>query len=173
MTYVMAKYCLNGGAGLFIGFSFWHIKHNIIGLQDSIFFCFMALCVSSPLINQIQDKALKTKEVYVAREARSNTYHWTVLLLSQSIIELPLALTSSTLFFVCAFFCCGFNNAGWSAGVFFLNYMLFAAYYSTLGLWLIYTAPNLQTAAVFVAFIYSFTASFCGVMQPYSLFPTF
>ena len=99
--------------------------------------------------------------------------HWTVLLLSQSIIELPLALTSSTLFFVCAFFCCGFNNAGWSAGVFFLNYMLFAGYYATLGLWLIYTAPNLQTAAVFVAFIYSFTASFCGVMQPYSLFPTF
>ncbi|CAI4928235.1 CGH_3_HP_G0030920.mRNA.1.CDS.1 [Saccharomyces cerevisiae] len=79
MTYVFAKYALNAGAGLFIGFSFWRTKHNINGLQDAIFLCFMMLCVSSPLINQVQDKALQSKEVYIAREARSNTYHWTVL----------------------------------------------------------------------------------------------
>lgn len=172
-SYIAAKYLLNGGAGLFIGFSFWKIKHTISGLQDTIFFCFMALCVSSPLINQVQDKALQSKEVFIARESRSNTYHWTCLLLAQFFIELPLAMSSSTLFFVCAFFCCGFDNSGKVAGVFYLNYILFAAYYLTLGLWLIYTAPNLQTAAVFVAFIYSFTASFCGVMQPYGLFPGF
>ncbi|KAL3241204.1 ATP-binding cassette sterol transporter AUS1 [Nakaseomyces bracarensis] len=172
-SYIAAKYLLNGGAGLFIGFSFWKIKHTISGLQDSIFFCFMALCVSSPLINQVQDKALQSKEVFIARESRSNTYHWTCLLLAQFFIELPLAMSSSTLFFVCAFFCCGFDNSGRVAGVFYLNYILFSAYYLTLGLWLIYTAPNLQTAAVFVAFIYSFTASFCGVMQPYGLFPGF
>lgn len=172
-SYIAAKYLLNGGAGLFIGFSFWKIKHTISGLQDTIFFCFMALCVSSPLINQVQDKALQSKEVFIARESRSNTYHWTCLLLAQFIIELPLAMSSSTLFFVCAFFCCGFDNSGKVAGVFYLNYILFSAYYLTLGLWLIYTAPNLQTAAVFVAFIYSFTASFCGVMQPYALFPGF
>ncbi|CCK72691.1 ATP-binding cassette sterol transporter AUS1 KNAG_0L00680 [Huiozyma naganishii CBS 8797] len=172
-TYMAAKYLLNSGAGLFIGFSFWDIKHNINGLQNCIFFCFMALCVSSPLINQVQDKALVSKEVFIARESRSNTYHWSVLLLSQLLVELPLAITSSTLFFVCAFFCCKFNNSPPIAGVFFLNYILFSAYYLTFGLWLIYTAPNLQTAAVFVAFFYSFTASFCGVMQPYSLFPRF
>lgn len=172
-TYVAAKYLLNSGAGLFIGFSFWNIKKNLSGLQDCIFFCFMALCVSSPLINQVQDKALKSKEVFIARESRSNTYHWSVLLLSQIIIEMPLALTSSTLFFLCAYFCCGFDNSPHIAGVFYLNYILFSAYYLTFGLWLIYAAPNLQTAAVFVAFFYSFTASFCGVMQPYGLFPGF
>lgn len=47
MTYVFAKYALNAGAGLFIGFSFWRTKHNINGLQDAIFLCFMMLCVSS------------------------------------------------------------------------------------------------------------------------------
>ena len=172
-TYVAAKYLLNAGAGLFIGFSFWNIKPNISGLQDTIFFCFMALCVSSPLINQVQDKALQSKEVYVAREARSNTFHWSILLLAQLVIELPLAITSSSLFYVCAFFCCKFDNAPHIAGVWYFNYILFAAYYLTFGLWLIFTAPNLQTAAVFVAFFYSFTASFCGVMQPYSMFPGF
>ncbi|CCD22990.1 ATP-binding cassette sterol transporter AUS1 NDAI_0A08370 [Naumovozyma dairenensis CBS 421] len=172
-TYVAAKFLLNGGAGLFIGFSFWDIKKSLGGLQDCIFFCFMALCVSSPLINQVQDKALKSKEVFVAREARSNTYHWSILLLAQTIIELPLAITSSTVFFFCAYFCCKFDNSPHIAGVFYLNYIVFSAYYSSFGLWLIYTAPNLQTAAVFVAFFYSFTASFCGVMQPYGMFPGF
>ncbi|CAI5036085.1 CFC_HP_G0031890.mRNA.1.CDS.1 [Saccharomyces cerevisiae] len=173
MTYVFAKYALNAGAGLFIGFSFWRTKHNINGLQDAIFLCFMMLCVSSPLINQVQDKALQSKEVYIAREARSNTYHWTVLLIAQTIVELPLAISSSTLFFLCCYFCCGFETSARVAGVFYLNYILFSMYYLSFGLWLLYSAPDLQTAAVFVAFLYSFTASFCGVMQPYSLFPRF
>lgn len=172
-SYVYAKYALNGGAGLFIGFSFWDTKRTIAGLQDCIFFCFMALCVSSPLINQVQDKALRSKEVFIARESRSATYHWSVLLLAQVIIELPLAISSSALFFVCSYFCCNFDNSAHIAGVFFLNYILFSAYYLTFGLWLIYATPNLQTASVLVAFFYSFTASFCGVMQPYSLFPGF
>ena len=172
-TYVAAKYLLNAGAGLFIGFSFWNIKPNISGLQDTIFFCFMSLCISSPLINQVQGKALQSKEVFVARESRSNTFHWAALLLAQVIIELPLAITSSSLFFVCAYFCCKFDNSGHIAGVWYLNYILFASYYTTFGMALIFTAPNLQTANVCVAFFYSFTASFCGVMQPYSMFPRF
>lgn len=172
-SYICAKYLLNGGGGLFIGFSFWHITPNLSGLQNTIFFCFMALCVSSPLINQVQDKALSSKKVFVARESISETFHWSILPLAQTIVELPLAITSSTLFFVCAFFSCKFDNSPHSAGVFYLNYILFSAYYVTLGLWLIFTFPTLQTAAVFVAFIYSFTASFCGVMQPYGLFPVF
>ena len=172
-SYVAAKFLLNAGAGLFIGFSFWKIKHSISGLQDLIFLCFMSMCVSSPLINQVQDKALISKDVYIAREARSNTYHWSVLILAQNIIEIPLAITSSTVFFICCYFCCGVDNSPHIAGVWFLNYIVFSMYYSTFGLWLIYTAPDLQTAAVFVAFFYSFTASFCGVMQPYALFPTF
>lgn len=172
-AYVGAKFALNAGAGLFIGFSFWRTKENISGLQNAIFLSFMNLCLSSPLINQVQDKALQSKDVYVAREARSNTYHWSVLLLAQTIVELPLAISSSTLFFLCCYFCCGYSDAAHIAGVFYLNYILFSVYYLTFGLWLLYSAPDLQTAAVFVAFLYSFTASFCGVMQPYSLFPGF
>ncbi|CCK71162.1 ATP-binding cassette multidrug transporter PDR11 KNAG_0G01040 [Huiozyma naganishii CBS 8797] len=172
-VYLISKFCLNAGAGLFIGFSFWKTKENISGLQNAIFLSFMNLCLSSPLINQVQDKALQSKDVYLAREARSNTYHWSVLLLAQTIIELPLAISSSTLFFLCCYFCCGFDNSPHIAGVFYLNYILFSVYYLTFGLWLLYAAPDLQTAAVLVAFLYSFTASFCGVMQPYSLFPRF
>lgn len=172
-SYVVSKFLLNGGAGLFIGFSFWKTKHNVNGLQNAIFLCFMSLCISSPLINQVQDKALESKEVYLAREAKSNTYHWSVLLLAQLLVELPLAVASSTLFFLCCYFCCGYDSSPHIAGLIYFNYILFAAYYLSFGLWLIYSAPDIQTAAVFVAFLYSFTASFCGVMQPYNLFPRF
>ncbi|CCH57915.1 hypothetical protein TBLA_0A01150 [Henningerozyma blattae CBS 6284] len=173
LMYVLAKFALNAGGGLFIGFSFWKIGYGVLDLQYVIFFCFMSMCLSSPLINQVQDKALISKEVYVAREARSNTYHWTVLLLAQTIIEAPLAISSSTLFFLCSYFCCNFDNSPHIAGVFYFNYIIFSLYYLTFGLWLIFSAPDLQTAAVFVAFFYSFTASFCGVMQPKGLMPGF
>ncbi|QLL34017.1 hypothetical protein HG536_0F03420 [Torulaspora globosa] len=172
-SYVVSKFLLNGGAGLFIGFSFWKTKHNIDGLRNAIFLCFMSLCVSSPLINQVQDKALESKEVYLEREASSNTYHWSILLLAQLLVEIPLAIASSTVFFLCCYFCCGYDSSPQIAGVFYFNYILFSVYYLSFGLWLIYSAPNAQTAAVFVAFLYSFTASFCGVMQPYDLFPGF
>ena len=172
-SYIISKFALNGCAGLFIGFSFWQVSHGINGLQDTIFFNFMSLCLSSPLINQVQDKALAAKEVYLARESRSNTFHWSILMLSQLVVELPFAISSSTLFFLCAYFCCKFSDSPHIGGVWYFNYILFSVYYLTFGLWLIYASPNLQTAAVFVAFFYSFTASFCGVMQPYSLFPGF
>ncbi|QLQ81628.1 hypothetical protein HG537_0F03890 [Torulaspora globosa] len=172
-SYILSKFLLNGGAGLFIGFSFWKTKHNIDGLRNAIFLCFMSLCVSSPLINQVQDKALESKQVYLEREASSNTYHWSILLLAQLLVEIPLAIASSTVFFLCCYFCCGYDSSPHIAGVFYFNYILFSVYYLSFGLWLIYSAPNAQVAAIFVAFLYSFTASFCGVMQPYDLFPGF
>ncbi|QLG73734.1 hypothetical protein HG535_0F02450 [Zygotorulaspora mrakii] len=172
-AYVISKFALNGGAGLFVGFSFWNTKYNITGLKNATFLCFMSLCISSALINQVQNKALEAKGVYLTREASTNTYHWSIFLLAQLIVEIPLAIASSTLFFLCCYFCCGYSFAPHIAGVFYLNYIVFSLYYLTFGMWLIYSTPNLQTAAVIVAFLYSFTAEFCGVMQPYSLMPGF
>lgn len=172
-SYVLSKFLLNAGAGLFIGFSFWKTKYDISGLKNATFLCFMSLCISSPLINQVQDKAMESKDVYLAREASSNTYHWSVFLLAQLIVEAPLAMASSTLFFLCCYFCAGYSFEPHIAGVFYLNYILFSLYYLSFGLWLIYSTPNLQTAGVTVAFLYSFTAQFCGVMQPYALIPQF
>ncbi|CCF60478.1 hypothetical protein KAFR_0K01230 [Kazachstania africana CBS 2517] len=172
-AYVYAKFGLNAGAGLFIGFSFWKTKTNVIGLQYGIFLAFMTVCVSAPLINQLQAKVVQSKDVYTTREASSNTFHWSVLLLSQTIVELPLAVLSSSLFFVCCYFCCGFDNSAHIAGVYYLNYIVFSAYYMTFGLWLIHSTSSLETSAVLVAFFYSFTVSFCGVMQPLGLMNVF
>lgn len=172
-SYMSSKILLNVVAGLFIGFTFWKTKHNIIGLQNLIFTVFMALCISDPLINQLQAKAFEPKEVFITRESKSNTYHWSVLLLSQLLVEIPLVLIGSTFLYLCFYFCLGVDNSPHIAGVFYLNYMLFAIYYLTFGLWLMYMCTDLQTSAVFVAFLFSFTVSFCGVMQPYALFPNF
>lgn len=172
-SYIASKFLLNVVSGLFIGFTFWKTKHNIIGLQNLVFATFMVLCISSPLVHQIQDKALEAKDVFTVRESKSSTFHWSVLILSQVLVELPFVLGSSTVLFLCFYFCLGVNNSPHIAGVYYFNYMLFSIYYLTFGLGLLYATADLQTASVLIAFFFSFTVSFCGVMQPYSLFPRF
>lgn len=171
--YLSAKLGLMIVAGLYIGFTFWKTKKSILGLQNLMFAMFMILVISSPLIQQIQAKSLAAKNLYVARELKSKTFHWSILVLSQVIVEIPFVFLGSTLLFLCFYFTIGVSAAPSVAGVFYLNYLLFSLYYLTFGLWLIYSCPDLETSHVFVAFLFSFTVSFCGVMQPKQLMPRF
>ncbi|CAI4385934.1 ABA_G0025990.mRNA.1.CDS.1 [Saccharomyces cerevisiae] len=54
LNYIMAKMMLLMISGLFIGFTFFHVGVNAIGLQNSLFACFMAIVISAPATNQIQ-----------------------------------------------------------------------------------------------------------------------
>lgn len=173
LNYLAAKFGLMIIAGLYIGFTFWKVKHSVMGLQNLMFAMFMVLVISSPLIQQIQAKSLSAKNVFLAREQKSNTFHWSILVLSQVCIEIPFVFLGSTLLFLCFYFTIGASAVPGISGVFYLNYLLFSLYYLTFGLWLIYSCPNLETAHVFVAFLFSFTVSFCGVMQPKELMPKF
>lgn len=172
-VYLTAKLGLMIVAGLYIGFTFWKTKSSILGVQNIMFAMFMILVISSPLIQQIQAKSLASKNVFIAREHKSNTFHWSILVLSEVIVEIPFVFLGSTLLFLCFYFTIGVSATPSIAGVFYLNYLLFSLYYLTFGLWLIYSCSDLETAHVFVAFLFSFTVSFCGVMQPKELMPKF
>ncbi|CAI4761065.1 ABA_G0048110.mRNA.1.CDS.1 [Saccharomyces cerevisiae] len=63
----MAKMMLLMISGLFIGFTFFHVGVNAIGLQNSLFACFMAIVISAPATNQIQERATVAKELYEVR----------------------------------------------------------------------------------------------------------
>lgn len=172
--YIFAKFLLNIVGGLFIGFTFWDIGNNLTSLQNSIFVVFMVLVISSPLIHQIQDRASRARDIYDAREAKSRTFHWSIMILSQFLAELPYTMFASTIAFFCFYFCLKRDNSAPFAGVFFLTYcIIFQMYYISFGLWIFYAASNLIVSAVLVAFLFSFTVSFCGVMQPSGLMPRF
>ena len=174
LNYIMAKMMLLIISGLYIGFTFFHVGTSYIGLQNTMFACFMAIVISAPATNQIQDRATSAKELYEIRESKSNMFHWSLLLITQYLNELPYHLLFSTIFFVSFYFPLGIFFEVSRSGIVFLTYaIIFQLYYVGLALMILYASPNLQSANVIVGFLLSFLLSFCGVVQPAFLMPGF
>lgn len=172
--YIMAKFMLLLINGLFIGFTFYGLKHTQTGMQNGMFCAFLSMVVSAPLINQIQAQCLDVREIYEGREKMSNTYRWWNLVLAQFIVEIPFTVFGALLFYFPLYFPTKTETDAGHAGVFFLTYAIFLQFFNiSFGLMLAYFAPNIQSAAVLVSFIYSFIVSFAGVVQPVSLMPGF
>ncbi|CCH45109.1 putative membrane protein [Wickerhamomyces ciferrii] len=172
--YISAKFFLIIIGGLFIGFTFWAMNDSIIGMQNGMFVVFLSIIVSAPAMNQIQERAIASRELFEVRESKSNTYHWSTLLLAQYMNEIPYHLVINALYFCCLYFPLRINNATDRAGVWYLNYsVVFQFYYVSLALLIVYMAPDLASASVLTGLVFSFMVSFCGVVQPASLMPGF
>lgn len=174
VNYLMAKMMLYISTGLFIGFTFYNVGTSYHGLQNAMFAAFMALIVSAPAMNQIQARAISSRELFEVRESKSNTFHWAFLLVTQYLCEIPYHFVFSTMFFVAFYFPLRVHFEASYSAVFFLNYcIMFQLYIVGLGLMLIYAAPDLPSAGVLLSLCLSFLISFCGVIQPASLMPGF
>ncbi|QLL34458.1 hypothetical protein HG536_0G03200 [Torulaspora globosa] len=174
VNYLMSKLMLMLVGGLYVGFTFFDVGNSYTGLQNTLFATFISIVLSAPAMNQIQARALASRELFEVRESKSNMFHWSLLLISQYLCEIPYHFVFSTIYFVSFYFPLkNFFEASRSA-VFFLNYsIVFQLYYVALGLMVLYMAPNLPSAAVMMGLVLSFLLSFCGVVQPPSLMPGF
>lgn len=174
LDYVLAKFMLFVFGGLLAGFSFWNVKHTIVGMQNVMFACFLAVVVSSPLINQIQEKAIAARELYEVRESKSNTFHWSLLMLSQFLSEIPYGIFFSTIYFICWYFPIQLDNQPSVCGLWWFTYcVFFQLYYISLGLAIVYVSPDLPSANVLTGLALNFIISFCGVVQSPKLMPGF
>ncbi|AMD22130.1 HGL210Cp [Eremothecium sinecaudum] len=174
LNYLMAKQMLFIVGGLFVGFSFFDIASSFKGLQNMMFAIFMTIIISAPSMNQIQERAHHGKELYNVRESKSNMFHWSLVLITEFLVELPYQLFFATLFFLCGFLPLRSGASSYNQGIFYLNFaVLFQFYVVGLGLCVLYLAPNLETANVILGLILSFLLSFCGVTQPMNLMPKF
>ncbi|CAH2351739.1 protein Snq2p [[Candida] railenensis] len=172
--YLGAKIGLYTLSGLFIGFTFFGIKHSIIGMQNGQFTAFLSVVVAAPLINQAQAQAITGRNLYEVREKMSNTYHWSLMILSQFINEIPYCIIGSAIQFVSIYFPTQANTSGPHAGVFYLTLgVFFQFYYISFGLMMLYCAPDVESAAILVSFFYTFIVAFSGVVQPTTLMPGF
>lgn len=170
----MSKFMLILIGGLIAGFTFWNVKHTVVGMQNIMFACFQGVVISAPLINQIQENAIAARELYEVRESKSNTFHWSLLMISQFLSELPFAVLFSTIFFICWYFPIQLDNEASRCGVWWLNYCIFfQMYYVSLGLMIVYCAPDLPSANVLTGLALNFIISFCGVVQVPKLMPGF
>ncbi|CCH45108.1 putative membrane protein [Wickerhamomyces ciferrii] len=172
--YIMAKVILLVVAGLFIGFTFWDLDDSVVGMQNGMFVVFLSIILSAPAINQIQERAIASRELFEVRESKSNTYHWSTLLLAQFLNELPYHFVINAVFFCCVYFPLKIDTSATRAGVWYLNYsIIFQLYYVSLGLLIVYAAPDLASSSVLTGLVFSLLISFCGVVQPLKLMPGF
>ncbi|CAR26648.1 ZYRO0B14762p [Zygosaccharomyces rouxii] len=174
LRYIFSKFMLQIMSGLYIGWTFYNPGKSYVGLQDTLFAAFVSVIVSAPSMKQIQARALASRSLFEVRESKSNMFHWSLLLLTQYLAEIPYHILFSTMFF-CAFY---FPLRVWfeasRSAVFFLNYcIMFQLFYVGLGLMILYMAPNLPSANVIMGLILSMMIQFCGVTQPMSLMPGF
>ncbi|KAK6464612.1 ABC-2 type transporter-domain-containing protein [Scheffersomyces coipomensis] len=173
-AYFAAKLALVTMCGLFIGFSFFGLKHSLTGAQNGMFVSFLAVVVSAPIINQVQDKAIKGRDLFEGREKLSNTYTWSLMIITQVILEIPYLIFGATIMFVALYFPTQADTSGPHAGIFYLSQGIFLqTFIVTFALLILYVAPDLETAAVIVSFLYTFIVAFSGVVQPVSLMPGF
>ncbi|KAM9905958.1 hypothetical protein OXX79_001855 [Metschnikowia pulcherrima] len=172
--YIMSKNMLMMINGLFIGFTFYHLKNTPTGMQNALFCGFLSMINSAPLINQIQAQCLGTREIYEAREKLSHTYRWWIMILAQFVNEVLYTVFAATLFYVPLFFATRADTDAAHAGVFFLSYAVFLQLYNiSFALMWAYCAPDVQSAAVLISFFFSVIVSFSGVVQPFFLIPGF
>lgn len=172
--YIMSKIMLMTMAGLFIGFTFFGLKHSVTGMQNGMFAGFLAVVVSAPVINQIQEHAIKGRDLFEGREKLSNTYHWSLMVIAQCINELPYLIFGSTIMFVSLYFPTQADPSPSHSGMFYLTQGIFLqGFVVTFGLLILYIAPDLESAAVLTSFFYTFVVAFSGVVQPVNLMPGF
>ncbi|TID13152.1 hypothetical protein CANINC_005008 [Pichia inconspicua] len=174
LPYILPKFYLNVIGGLITGFSFWNVKHTIVGMQNVMFASFLTFVISAPIMNQIQTYALASRELFEVRESKSNTFHWSCLLISQYINEIPYCIVFSTFYFISWYFPVQLNNSPERCGFWWFNFSFFwQLYYPSLALAILYPSPDLPSANVIMGLIFSFIVAFCGVFQPPNLMPGF
>lgn len=174
IVYIRGKFILMTLGALLAGFSFFNIKHTVIGMQNAVFAVFISLIVAFPLSNQIQGKAITSRALFEARELKSNTYHWSVLPLSFILSEIPYLVVFSSVYFTIWYCAIQFDNLASRMGYYWLMYcVMFQLFYISLALWVLFLSPDLPSANVILTFLYQFVLAFSGFLQSESLMPRF
>ncbi|ODQ61844.1 hypothetical protein WICANDRAFT_59920 [Wickerhamomyces anomalus NRRL Y-366-8] len=172
--YPFAKWVLFIFGGLFFGFTFWDLKHTITDTQNSLFVVFLSLILHNPLVNQMQAKSSKARAVYEARERMSKTFHWSALLLSQILTELPYNLLGCTIFFCsCYFPLRAYQGPSLAGKYYFTLAIMYELYITSFSVGVYYFSPDLATANILGTILIVFMLTFSGVVQPLSNFPKF
>ncbi|KAG1857398.1 ABC-2 type transporter-domain-containing protein [Suillus subalutaceus] len=166
-TYIHAKFVLNIAGGLLVGFTFFRADDSLQGTQNKLFSIFLGLVLSVSLVHQLMGVYIDIRTVYEIRERPSRMYHWTALVMSQLVAELPWNITSSATFFFCSYWTVGYpiNRAGYT---FLMLSVAFPLYYTTFGQSIASMAPTAPVASVYFTTLVIFIMIFDGVVQPFN-----
>ena len=169
--YGTSKLLLNVGNALFNSMSYLQSGPNQRGAYNRVFSAFMALIVGPPLGLQVEPRFTSLRDVFIHREKESQTYHWTIFVLSAIIIELPYAIITSLVYWLLWYFPVGYFHTPGRAGYSFLMYELFAVFATSLAQLCAATMPNLSSTFMANGFFFMFCNTFAGTLSPQPVTP--
>lgn len=115
----------------------------------------MGTILSAPLGGQLHVPFISMRNIYEIRERPSRMYHWSALITSQILVELPWNILGSSLFFLCWFWTVGFDSS--RAGYTYLLFgFLFPIYYTTIAQAVASLSPTAEIAGLLFSFLFSF-----------------
>ncbi|GKZ29635.1 hypothetical protein AbraIFM66950_005789 [Aspergillus brasiliensis] len=172
-SYVVAKWGLGVFGGLFIGFSFYHAKSSLQGLQTVIYSIFMLCSLFPSLVQQIMPLFITQRDLYEVREKPSKAYSWKAFLMANIIVEIPYQIVLGIIVFACYYFpVVGIQSSARQATVLILCIEFFI-YVSTFAHMIIAALPDTVTASAIVTLLFAMALTFCGIMQAPSALPGF
>ncbi|KAI1355906.1 P-loop containing nucleoside triphosphate hydrolase protein [Xylaria sp. FL0043] len=172
-VYIYSKFALCIGIALFDGLSFQNTRLDLQGFQNLLFSMFLLTQIFGTMDQQVIPRLMSGRALFEGRERRSKTYHWTVFLASNIVVEFTWQLLASALIFVIWYYPTGLWRTGAGDAAFgmasrgalsFVTILFFC-------LWIITFSQalgaviELEESAVQVAtLLFYFSLVFCGVL---------
>jgi ATP-binding cassette subfamily G (WHITE) protein 2 (SNQ2) len=173
-VYIRAKFLECVSCSLFVGLSYVGMDHTIGGAQGAFSSVFMLLLISVAMINQSHVFAYDTRELYEVREALSNTFHWSCLLLCHTLVEIYWSTICQFFIYITYYWPPLYSGDANKAGFFFfINVLIFPMYYVTYGLAILYFSPDVPSASMINSNLFAAMLLFCGILNPKRYSPHF
>ena len=173
-VYIRAKFLECIICALFVGLSYVGVNHSIGGATEAFSSIFMMLLIALAMINQLHVFAYDSRELYEVREAASNTFHWSALLLCHTFVEIFWSTICEFFCYICYYWPAQYSGRASHAGYFFLIYVLiFPMYFVSYGCWILYLSPDVPSASMINSNLFAAMLLFCGILQPREKMPGF
>ncbi|CAI7643179.1 unnamed protein product [Penicillium discolor] len=179
-SYIYSKVALTVASALFIGFSFYHARNTIQGLQNQMYAVMMLLSMFGQLSEQIMPQFINQREVYEARERASKIYDWKVFMLSNLLIEMFWNTCMALAAYLCWYYPIGlYQNADLThdvasrGGLTFLFIWAFMMFTSTSTHILVAGIDSADSAGSVGNICYMLCISFCGILVKKNSLPGF
>jgi ATP-binding cassette, subfamily G (WHITE), member 2, PDR len=179
-VYIWSKIALTVLSALYIGFSFFHAKKSIQGLQNQMYSVFMMMTIFGNLCQQIMPLFVTQRAIYEVRERPAKVYSWQAFMAANIFVELPWNTLMSVFMFVCWYYPIGlYENAkptdavNERSGLMFLLIWVFLLFTSTFAHMVIAGIEVAETGGNIATLLFSLCLIFCGVLATPAEMPGF
>ena len=155
--------------GILNGFSFYHSRNSLQGVQNQIFSVFLIFTLHSNLVQLVLPHFLDARKLYELREGPSKTYSWSVFILSSLLAEVPWQTLLAVIQFVTWYYPIGmYHNAviaqqvNERGAIVFLTMWSFLIFSSTFSQMLGTIMPDAATGVNISSLLWSLSLIFSG-----------